>query len=144
MVGVGLVDPEAVAFVGAASQIAREVAQEQGGVAESSVWFSDGLKLPFASATRVNAMLSDAAASDDSDLRNIAHIGTILTAVSLAAAQKRGASGRDVLAAMVAGYEASGRIGAAISPGLGERGIHACVITVFGGVIAASPFAPQV
>ncbi|HEY7466309.1 MAG TPA: MmgE/PrpD family protein, partial [Dehalococcoidia bacterium] len=45
---------------------------------------------------------------------------------------------RDVLAAMVAGYEASGRIGEAISPGLGERGFHACIITVFGGVVAAA------
>jgi 2-methylcitrate dehydratase PrpD len=120
------------------AQIAREVAREQGGAADATAWFSDGLKLPLPNAVRVNAMLSDAAASDDSDLRNIAHIGTILTAMSLAAAEKTGASGRDVLAAMVAGYEASGRIGAAISPGLGERGIHACVITVFGGVIAGS------
>ncbi len=120
------------------AQIAREVAQEQGGAADATAWFSNGLKLPLPNAVRVNAMLSDAAASDDSDLRNIAHIGTILTATSLAAAQKTGASGRDVLAAMVAGYEASGRIGAAISPGLGERGIHACVITAFGGVIAGS------
>jgi 2-methylcitrate dehydratase PrpD len=120
------------------AQIARQVAQEQGGAPDATAWFSNGLKLPLPNAVRVNAMLSDAAASDDSDLRNIAHIGTILTAMSLAAAEQTGASGRDVLAAMVTGYEASGRIGAAISPGLGERGIHACVITVFGGVIAGS------
>jgi len=120
------------------AQIAREVAREQGGAPDVTAWFSDGLKLPLPNAVRVNAMLSDAAASDDSDLRNIAHIGTIVTGMSLAAAEKTGASGRDVLAAMVTGYEASGRIGSAISPGLGERGIHACVITVFGGVIAGS------
>jgi 2-methylcitrate dehydratase PrpD len=120
------------------ARIVRELAREQGGGAEATAWFSDGLRLPLANAVRVNAMLSDAAASDDSDLRNIAHIGTIVTAVSLAAAEKAGASGRDVLAAMVAGYEASGRIGEAISPGLGERGFHACIITVFGGVVAAA------
>jgi 2-methylcitrate dehydratase PrpD len=112
--------------------------QEREGRPDASVWFDAGPKLPAASAARVNAVMSDAAASDDSDLRNIAHIGTILTSMSLAAAEKTGASGRDVLAAIVTGYEASGRIGAAISPGLGERGIHACVITVFGGVIAGS------
>ncbi len=120
------------------ARIVRELAREQGGKADATAWFSDGLRLPLANAVRVNAMLSDAAASDDSDLRNIAHIGTIVTAVSLAVAEKTGAGGRDVLAAMVAGYEASGRIGEAISPGLGERGFHACIITVFGGVIAAS------
>jgi 2-methylcitrate dehydratase PrpD len=120
------------------ARIVRELAREQGGVPEATAWFSDGLRLPLANAVRVNAMLSDAAASDDSDLRNIAHTGTIVTSVSLAAAEKTCASGRDVLAAIVAGYEASGRIGEAISPGLGERGFHACIITVFGGVIAAS------
>jgi 2-methylcitrate dehydratase PrpD len=120
------------------AQIAREVAQAQGGVPDATAWFSNGLKLPLPNAVRVNAMLSDAAASDDSDLRNIAHIGTILTSMSLAAAERTGASGRDVLAAMVTGYEASGRIGAAISPELGQHGIHACVITVFGGVIAGA------
>jgi 2-methylcitrate dehydratase PrpD len=120
------------------ARIVRELAREQGGTPDATAWFSDGLRLPLPNLVRVNAMLSDAAASDDSDLRNIAHIGTIVTAVSLAAAEKTGAGGRDVLAAIVAGYEASGRIGDAISPGLGERGFHACIITVFGGVIAAS------
>jgi 2-methylcitrate dehydratase PrpD len=120
------------------ARIVRELAREQGGRADATAWFSGGLQLPLANAARVNAMLSDAAASDDSDLRNIAHIGTIVTAVSLACAEKTDASGRDVLAAMVAGYEASGRIGETISPGLGERGFHACIITVFGGVTAAA------
>jgi 2-methylcitrate dehydratase PrpD len=120
------------------AQIAREVAQEQGGTPDATAWFSEVLRLPLPNAVRVNAMLSDAAASDDSDIRNIAHSGTILTAMSLAAAEKTGASGKDMLAAIVAGYEASGRIGEVLWPGLGERGIHACVITVFGGVIAGS------
>jgi 2-methylcitrate dehydratase PrpD len=120
------------------ARIVRELVREQGGRPDATAWFSDGLRLPLADAVRVNAMLSDAAASDDSDLRNIAHIGTIVTAASLAVAEKMGASGRDVLAAIVAGYEASGRIGEAISPGLGERGFHACIITVFGGVVATA------
>jgi hypothetical protein len=41
-------------------------------------------------------MMSDAAASDDSDLRNTVHAGTPLTAVSLAVAEKTGASGIDL------------------------------------------------
>jgi 2-methylcitrate dehydratase PrpD len=55
--------------------------------------------------------MSDAAASDDSDLRNIVHAGTTLVSTSLAIAERTGASGQDVLAAIVLGYEASGRIG---------------------------------
>ena len=120
------------------ARIARDLAREKGGRPEASVWFDHGDKLPVIEAARVNAMLSDAAASDDSDLRNIAHIGTIITSISLAVAEKTGATGKDVLEAMVTGYEAGGRIGDALTPGLGARGFHACIITVFGGVMAAS------
>ena len=114
--------------------IMRDLAKENGGAPDATVWF-DGTKLPLTETVRVNAMLSDAAASDDSDMRNIAHIGTIATSVSLAVAEKAGSSGKDVLAAIAAAYEASGRIGEAISPG--EGGFHACVITVFAGAVAA-------
>src|SRR5262245_2717365 len=62
------------------AQIVRDLAKEHGGLPEASLWF-DGTKLPVTEAARVNAMFSDAAASDDSDLRNVAHIGTSLTAV---------------------------------------------------------------
>jgi 2-methylcitrate dehydratase PrpD len=120
------------------ASIARDLAKEKGGRPEATVWFDHDGKLPVIETARVNAMLSDAAASDDSDLRNIAHIGTIITSVSLAMAEKTGASGKDVLEAMVTGYEAGGRIGEALTPGLGQRGFHACIITVFGGVLAAA------
>ncbi|MBV9579092.1 MAG: MmgE/PrpD family protein, partial [Chloroflexi bacterium] len=94
--------------------------------------------LPADQAARANAVASDAAASDDSDLRNIAHIGTIVTATSLAIGQRTHASGLDVLAALALGYEVAGRIGGAITPGYSERGFHGCVITVFGGAVAAA------
>jgi 2-methylcitrate dehydratase PrpD len=119
-------------LIGSAA-IMRDIAKEHGGTPQASVWF-DGTKLPLTETVRVNAMLSDAAASDDSDMHNIAHIGTIATATSLAVAEKTGASGKDVLAAIATGYEASGRIGEAINAG--EGGFHACVITVFAGAVA--------
>lgn len=117
------------------SRIVRDLAKEQGGTPEATIWF-DGAKLPINEAARVNAMLSDAAASDDSDLRNVAHIGTTLTAVGLAVAERTRATGRDVLTAMVAGYEAAGRIGEALTGS--RRGFHASVIVAFGGVVAAA------
>ena len=46
------------------ARIIRTLAKESGGKTEATVWF-DGARLPIASAARVNAMLSDAAASDD-------------------------------------------------------------------------------
>ena len=132
------------------AKIIRELAKEQGGKRESSVWF-DAIKLPVAQAARVNAMLSDAAASDDSDLRNVAHIGTCLTAVGIAVGERAGATGQDVLSAMVAGYEAAGRMGEALSAssdssargagaisGAVGRGFHASAIVAFGGVVTAA------
>ena len=130
--------------------IIRDLAKEQGGKPEASVWF-DTARLPVREAARVNAVLSDSFASDDSDLRNVAHIGTCLTAVGLALAERGGASGQELLTAMVAGYEASGRIGeallasaaagsingGAISGSVG-RGFHASSIVAFGGTVAAA------
>jgi 2-methylcitrate dehydratase PrpD len=119
------------------SVILRDIARERGGTPQASLWFDAGPKLPVAEAAQVNAVMSDAAASDDSDLRAIVHCGTPLTATSLALAERTGASGRDVLAAIVLGYEAAGRIGDPISPQFRERGFHGCVVAVFAAAVAA-------
>src|SRR5207237_8911759 len=74
---------------------------------------------------------------DDSDLRTIAHIGTIVATTTSAMAGRTGAGGRDVLAAMVLGYEIAGRIDVALTPGRGERGFHGSISTIFGGAVAA-------
>src|SRR5206468_6102295 len=54
-----------------------------------------------------------------------------------AMAERTGASGRDVLAAMVLGYEIAGRIDETLTPGRGERGFHGSISTIFGGAVAA-------
>lgn len=130
-------------------RIVRELARDSAGKRSASVWF-DTAQLPVAEAARANAMASDAAASDDSDLRNVAHIGTSATAVGLAMAENTGASGADLLAAIVAGYEAAGRMGEAILSSSGSagsggaingsigRGFHASAIVAFGGTAAAA------
>jgi 2-methylcitrate dehydratase PrpD len=116
------------------ARIVKDLAKEHGGKAEATIWF-DGTKLPVTEVARVNAMLSDAAASDDSDLRNVAHTGTTLASTGLAIGERMGSTGEDLLAAIVTGYEAAGRIGEALS---GDRqGFHASVIVAFGGVVAA-------
>lgn len=118
------------------SRVIRELAREHGGTGQASVWFDRGRKLPVVEAARVNAVMSDAAASDDSDLRNIAHIGTIISTTSIAMAEHAGATGRDVLAAMVLGYEVAGRIDEALTPGRSERGFHSAISTIFGATVA--------
>ena len=114
----------------------RGIERENGGAGQAAIWF-DGGKLPVASAARVNAVASDAAASDDSDMRSIAHIGSIASTVSIAMAQKLRCSGHDVLCAMVLGYEVAGRIDEALTPGRMQRGFHGSVSTIFGAAVAA-------
>ena len=119
------------------ARIVRELARERGGASQASLWFDAGAKLPAAEAAQVNAVMSDAAASDDSDLRAIVHCGTPLTATALALAERTGAGGREVLAAIVLGYEATGRIGDPISPAFRDRGHHGSLIAIFAAAVAA-------
>jgi 2-methylcitrate dehydratase PrpD len=119
------------------SKIIRALESERGGKAEATVWFGAAEKLPVAAAARVNAVMSDAAASDDSDLRNIVHMGTPVCATALAVGEKLGASGQDVLAAIVLGYEVGGRINSAMIGGLQTKGFHGCIVASFAGAVAA-------
>src|SRR4051795_13109873 len=119
------------------ARIIRELAKERGGAAQATLWFDPGTRLPLADAAQANAVMSDAAASDDSDLRAIVHCGTPLTAASLAIAEREGRNGEEVLAAIVLGYEAAGRIGEAITPAFRERGFHGCLVAIFAAAVAA-------
>ncbi len=119
------------------SRIIRSIEVERGGKAEATAWFGASEKLPVAAAARVNAVMSDAAASDDSDLRNIVHTGTPVCATALAVAESTGASGQDVLAAIVLGVEAAGRINMAMIGGLQTKGFHGCIVAIFAGAVAA-------
>jgi 2-methylcitrate dehydratase PrpD len=115
--------------------IIRELALEDGGAPQATVWFKN-CKLPVTAAAKVNALASDAAASDDSDMRSIAHIGTIISTTSIAMAEHIGASGMQVLEAMVIGYEVAGRIDESLTPGRMKNGFHGSFSTVFGGAVA--------
>jgi 2-methylcitrate dehydratase PrpD len=117
------------------ARILRDLAREHGGKPEATIWF-DGTRLPAPDVARVNAALSDAAASDDSDIRNTAHIGTTVLSAGLAIGERTGASGQDLLEAMVMGYEAAGRIGEARQGG--RPGVHASQTVAFGGAVTVA------
>lgn len=118
------------------ARIIRELDLADGGTPAATVWFDAG-RLPLVSAVRVNAVASDAAASDDSDMRSIAHIGTVVSSVALAVAERERSAGQDVLAAMVLGYEVAGRIDESLTPGRMQRGFHGSYATVFGACVTA-------
>ncbi len=116
------------------ARIVRTLAKEEAGRAEATIWY-DGARVPIAQAARVNAMQSDASACDDSDLRNVAHSGTTVAAVGLAIGERTRASGRELLTAMVTGYEAAGRISEAL---MNQQAFHASMAVAFGGTVTAA------
>ena len=120
--------------------IVKDMARSLGGSPRASLWFDGGPngadRLPVVAAAQVNAVMSDAAASDDSDLRTIVHCGTPLVATALAAAEHHGGSGADMLAAIVIGYELAGRIIDGM-PGFRERGFHGSNAAIFAATGAA-------
>lgn len=76
---------------------------------------------------------------DDTHESSNSHPGAVVISAALAVAAETGAQGRDLLAAIAAGYEAMARIGrASTSPEVTERGFHAtCLFGPFGAATAA-------
>jgi 2-methylcitrate dehydratase PrpD len=120
------------------SRIIRRMEVERGGKSPATAWFGNWESLPTVAAARVNALMSDAAASDDSDLRNIVHSGTPACAAAIAVGQETGASGKDVVEAIVLGYEVAGTINTAMIGGLQRKGFHGCVVATFAAAAAAA------
>ena len=119
------------------TKVIRELEFDLGSTPQASIWF-DKRRLSVSSAARVNAVSSDAAASDDSDLRSIAHIGTIISSTGMAIAERFGSTGQQLLEAMVLGYEVAGRIDESLTPGRMSKGFHGCVSTVFAAATTSS------
>ena len=78
-----------------------------------------------AMAAFANGAAAHAFELDDVHEEAISHPGAVVVPAVLAAAEELGASGRDVLDAVVVGYEAMGRVGIAVGPAAHMRaGFH--------------------
>ena len=87
--------------------------------------FGMGKKSSVALAALVNGTSGHAFELDDIHKESIVHIGSLAPPVALGFAEASGgASGRDVITAMVAGYEIGARVGNAATMGLFFRGFH--------------------
>ncbi|WP_082621637.1 MmgE/PrpD family protein [Bordetella sp. N] len=120
------------------SKIVRRQEISRGGNTSASAWFGEWERLPSVACARLNALMSDAAASDDSDLRNIVHSGTPATAAALAVGQEVNASGSEIVHAIVLGYEVAGTINTGVIGGLQRKGFHGCVVATFAAAAAAA------
>jgi len=92
-----------------------------GGVAEATV-VRYGDKLPIAAAAFINSTFGHAFEYDDANPFFQGHPGVELIPPLMAIAERDHISGRDFLAAFIAGYEVRGRIGWSVSPFMSERG----------------------
>jgi len=98
-----------------------------------------GARLPVLSAALVNGAIGHALDYDDVNLAMPGHPSVAILPGLLALAEQRRSSGRDVIAAFVAGYETCCRVGMAMRPGHYGRGFHATgTVGAFGAAAACA------
>jgi 2-methylcitrate dehydratase PrpD len=122
---------------GAAAYV-RTAAREIAGVGAASV-VGEGSGWAPAAAALSNGALVHALDFDDTHTPSISHISAVVVPAALAVAEAHGRTGRDLVAAVVAGSEAVARIGSAVSSEYMKTGFHpSSVCGVFGAALAAS------
>lgn len=89
---------------------ALDLAIEEGGKPESSIWVSEK-KVPARSATFVNSLLASALDFDSLHPEAVVHSDIVIIPAALAVAEAQGAGGRELLAAIVVGNEILCRLG---------------------------------
>lgn len=94
-----------------------------GGKKESRVFFQ-GAKLPAPNAALVNAAYGHGADMDDGNRTAQGHPGVAVMPVALSLAEAHRLTGRDAIAAMVAGYDIFVRLATAVNPSHLSRGFH--------------------
>ncbi|MEX1103861.1 MAG: MmgE/PrpD family protein, partial [Dehalococcoidia bacterium] len=136
-----LLDWLAVTIAGAdepLTQILRAEALEQGGNPQATL-IGSGERVTASQAALVNGAASHALDYDDVHLAMSGHPSVPIWPALIALAEQRGASGRDVLAAFVAGVEMECRIGLYVMPGHYSTGFHATgTLGTFGAAAACA------
>jgi len=111
---------------------------EMGGAATASL-IGHHARMPALSAALVNGAASHALDYDDVNLAMPGHTSVAILPGLIALAEQRGGTGRDLIAAFVAGYETACRIGMALRPGHYGRGFHATgTVGTFGGAASCA------
>jgi 2-methylcitrate dehydratase PrpD len=105
----------------------------------ASVWASGGLRVRVGDACLANGMLSHGMDYDDTHTTATLHPSCVIVPTALAVGEASGASGAEVLAAAVVGYEVVARLGLLASGQFQNRGFHpTSVLGVFGAVAVVS------
>jgi 2-methylcitrate dehydratase PrpD len=111
---------------------------EEAGVLRGATILVSGGKVTKGGAAFANSEMAFAGGKWDT-FRMLMHPGTSVPPAALAAAEETGASGREFITAVAAGYEVMERLAADFIPTLAARGFHASpIFGIFGGAIAAA------
>ena len=114
------------------------VAEEEAGVRGGATVMVDGARVTKGGAAFANAEMAMAGGKWDT-FRMLTHPGTSILPGAFVGAETSGASGREYLTALAAGYEVTERLAADFIPTVMSRGFHAGVVFgIFGPAIAAA------
>ncbi|MDB5803965.1 MAG: hypothetical protein JWN73_1287 [Betaproteobacteria bacterium] len=129
-------------LIGAQTKPGRDafelISGEEAGVTNGATMMVHGGKATRGGAAFVNSEAAFAGGKWDT-FRMLMHPGTSVIPAALAASEATGASGRDFITAVAAGYEVMERLAADVIPTLMARGFHASpVFGIFGAAVAAA------
>lgn len=109
--------------------------------AEEATVFGEGIKLPAAIAAGLNGLASYCTMNDDTFFEGTVHPGHTAVPAALAVCEAEGKSGRDYLAAVVAGFEVGCRVAASLCQSQESHkariGWHCNISDAIVGVVAA-------
>ncbi len=119
------------------AQILARVLTRQGGEGEASAVATSKM-LPAAHAGFINGVSAHSVEMDDAHHGALTKTGSVIIPASMATGEATAADGKKFIAAIVAGYETTIRVGLAVNPGHRTRGYHSTgTVGVFGAAASA-------
>lgn len=119
------------------AQTARRAIERSGGAPQATV-FPDGWRTSAPQAAFLNALSSHILELDDLHRPSTLHPAAPIIPAAVAVAEREGASGRDLLTAIAAGYEVAIRIGEAVNPAHYRYWHPTGTVATFGAAVAAA------
>ena len=122
----------------AGQQAVKLISEEEAGVRNGATIMVDGARVTKGGAAFANSEMVMAGGKWDT-FRMLTHPGTSIIPGAFVAAETAGASGRDFITGLAAGYEVMERLAADFIPTVMARGFHAgLVFGIFGPAVAAA------
>ncbi|MCD4525267.1 MmgE/PrpD family protein [Nocardioides sp. cx-173] len=136
----GLGNQLAASTMAEPARVAHGLIEELGGTPQATIT-GYGTRVPVPQAAMINAMLGHGVELDDAHGNALTKSGSLLVPTVMTTGEHLGRSGRDTLAALVAGYDVIIRTALAINPGHRKRGYH--TTGVVGTIASAAASARQ-